>query len=58
MQVGTEAGNNTYYSSGNQNSTGTYGGTFLSTQSVVVISIYSKTTDKYVAYDNISFKEA
>ena len=58
MQVGTEAGNNTYYSSGNQNSTGTYGGTFLSTQSVVVISIYSKTNGKYVAYDNISFKEA
>jgi len=57
MQVGTGAGDGTYYNSGNQNSAATYGGSFLSTQRIAVISLYSKTNGKYVAYDNISFKE-
>ena len=58
IAVGTEAGDTTYYTSGNEDSTGTYGSSFLSTRSVIIISLYSKTNGKYVAYDNISFKEA
>ena len=58
VKVGTSAGDHTHHNSGNLTSTGLQTITFTATSKQTYLTLYSKTSGKWVNFDDISFKES